>query len=75
MRSEASDIKTLLTQVVRRLDGAYAVCLTAEVALTGQNADRDVEIARCLRAGVSEVIAAELQRIKKAIARLEVPGP
>jgi hypothetical protein len=73
--SGADDTRTLLTQLVCRLESAYAVCVTAEVALTGQSADHDVEIARCLRTGVSETIATEVQRVRKAIARLEAPGP
>jgi hypothetical protein len=54
------DIVALLSALVHRLEGVYAGCVTAEVALTGQNADHDAEIARCLRAGVSETLAAEL---------------
>jgi len=74
MKSD-TNMRALLVQLVRRLEGVYAVCVTAETALAAQNADRDAEIARCLRAGVSETIAAELQRVRKTIARLEVPGP
>jgi len=70
-----TDYAALLSSLVRRLEDAYAVCVTAECALAAQNADHDAEIARCLRAGVSETIAAELQRIRKAIARSEAPGP
>jgi len=66
-----TDCAALLSALVRRLEDAYAVCVTAETALAAQNADHDAEIARCLRAGVSEVVAAELQRLRKAIARLE----
>jgi hypothetical protein len=75
MSAADDSTRALLTQLVRRLEGIYAVCVTAEVALTGQNADHDAEIARSLRAGVSEAIAAELQRVRKAIARLGAPGP
>ena len=70
-----TDHAALLSGLVRRLEDAYAVCVTVETALAAQNADHDAEIARCLRAGVSESIAAELQRIRKAIARSEPPGP
>jgi len=70
-----TDYAALLSGLVRGLEDAYAVCVTAETALAAQNADHDAEIARALRAGVSETIAAELQRVRKAIARLEAPGP
>jgi hypothetical protein len=65
----------LLAGVIRRLEGAYAVCTTAELALAAQNADHDAEIARSLRAGVSGIIAAELQRIRRAAARLDGKRP
>jgi len=70
-----ADIRALLVRLAQRLEDARAICTVAEVALTGQNADRDAEIARRLRAGVAETLAAELQRVRKAIARLEAPGP
>ena len=68
-----TDHAAVLTALAHRLDDVYAICVTAETALTAQNADRDTEIARCLRAGVSDVISAELRRIRKAIDRLEAP--
>jgi hypothetical protein len=45
-----TDYAALLSGLVRRLDNAYAVCVTAETALAAQNADHAAEIARCLRA-------------------------
>jgi hypothetical protein len=41
---------SLVSGLVRRLEDAYAVCVTAEFALVAQNADHAAEIARCLRA-------------------------
>lgn len=75
MRTPAgsAELIALLAGVARRLEDAYAVCVTAELALAAQNADQDTEIAHCLRAGVSEAIATELQRIRRAAARLERP--
>jgi hypothetical protein len=70
----SAELIALLAGVARRLEDAYAVCVTAELALAAQNADRDAEIARSLRAGVSEVIAAELHRIGQAAVRLDVKG-
>lgn len=70
-----TDPAALRSRLVRRLEDAYAVCVTVEVALVAQNADHDTEIVRCLRAGVSEVIAGELPRLRKAIDRLEAQGP
>jgi hypothetical protein len=71
----ATDIPTLLARLARMLEDVYAVSVTAETALLAQNADRDIEIARCLRVGVSEVVAVELLRIRKAIGRLAAQGP
>lgn len=70
-----TDLDTLLLRLARRLEDAYATCVAAEVALAAQNADHDAEIARSLRAGVSERIAVELQRVRKAIARSKAPAP
>jgi len=70
-----AELAALLLRLARRLEDAYAACVTAEVALTAQNADHDAEIARSLRASVSEPIAAELQRIRKAIARSKAQEP
>ena len=66
-------VAALLARLAHRLEDAYAACVTAEVALTAQNADHDAEIARSLRACVSEPIAAELQRVRRAIARSKAP--
>jgi hypothetical protein len=48
-----TDYAALLSGLVRRLEDAYAVCVTAQTALAAQNADQDAEIARCLRAARS----------------------
>ena len=67
-----ADLIAFLAGVSRRLQDAYAACVTAEIALSAQNADHDAEIARSLRAGVSEAIAAELQWLRRAARRLDV---
>jgi hypothetical protein len=56
-----TDYAALRSGLVRRLEDVYAVCVTAETALAAQNADHDAEIARALRAGVSEVVAADIE--------------
>jgi hypothetical protein len=70
-----AELTALLTEVARRLEDAYATCVTVEIALAAQNADHNAEIARCLHAGVAEPIAVELRRVRKAISRSKDPEP
>jgi hypothetical protein len=68
MTAPNSDVHSLRVGLARRLEDAYAVCVTAETALAAQNADYDAEIgpvpARCSKCGTrgAEVIAVSIRR-------------
>lgn len=47
-----------------RLRTVFGTVITAELALRGQGAERDVEIADCLRGGVSEPLADHIERLE-----------
>ena len=49
--------------VVARLRTVFGTAVTAELALRAQGAERDTEIADCLREGVSVPLAAQLERL------------
>ncbi len=52
-----------LQLLVARLRTVFGMAITAELALRAQGAERDVEIADCLRGGVSEPLAGEIERL------------
>ena len=54
-----------LNFVVARLRTVFGTAVTAELALRAQGAERDVEIADCLREGVSVPLAAQLERLSR----------
>ena len=54
-----------LNFVVARLRTVFGTAVTAELALRAQGAERDIEIADCLRDGVSVPLAAQLDRLSR----------
>ena len=52
-----------LNFAVARLRTVFGTAVTAELALRAQGAERDLEIADCLREGVSVPLAAQLERL------------
>jgi hypothetical protein len=60
-----------LRDIVLRLELIYSTCVTAQLALEGQNSEQDHDIARCLRLGVSESAATQLERIEAIIADVD----
>jgi hypothetical protein len=50
------ELNETLTMVVKRLQVMHAVAVTVERALRHQNCEQDVEIADCLRFGVSNPV-------------------
>jgi hypothetical protein len=46
------------------LDGAYASCVTAQLALNQQNADQDSDIALSLRLNVSEPVSRAAEALR-----------
>ena len=49
--------------LILRLRAMFGTAITAELALRQQGAERDVEIADCLRAGVSEPLAGAIEQL------------
>ena len=54
-----------LNFVVARLRTVFGTVVTAELALRAQAAERDIEIADCLREGVSAPLGAQLERLSR----------
>ncbi len=52
-----------LELLILRLRAMFGTAITAELALRQQGAERDVEIADCLRAGVSEPLAGAIDQL------------
>ena len=52
-----------LELLILRLRAMFGTAITAELALRQQGAERDVEIADCLRAGVSEPLARAIEQL------------
>ena len=52
-----------LELLILRLRAMFGTAITAELALRQQGAERDVEIADCLRAGVSEPLAGAIEQL------------
>lgn len=64
-----------LTTLTRRLRGIYGVALTAELALRGQGADQDAEIADCLRIGVCDPIDEQIHQLEALALALRADPP
>ena len=52
-----------LELLILRLRVVFGAAITAELALRQQGAERDVEIADCLRAGVSEPLVGSIEQL------------
>ena len=52
-----------LELLILRLRVVFGAAITAELALRQQGAERDVEIADCLRAGVSEPLSGAIEQL------------
>ena len=63
-RGRAADADSgFLELLIMRLRVVFGTAITAELALRQQGAERDVEIADCLRAGVSEPLAGAIEQL------------
>ena len=58
-----------LDLVVARLRVVFGTAVTAELALRAQGAERDLEIADCLREGVSVPLLAQMERLSRLAER------
>jgi hypothetical protein len=61
---------SIAREVPRFLRVAYSTCVTAEMALEGQNADRDRDILCALHTSVSEPLGREAEKLDALIAEL-----
>jgi len=59
-----------LQQIVLALGGVYSSCVTAQLALLGQNAEQDCEIMRTLRMTVAEPVSRQAERLEAVVRRL-----
>jgi hypothetical protein len=56
-----------ISLVISRLRAIYGTAVTAEFALRQQAAEQDPEIADCLRAGVCDPIADQIQALEEVV--------
>lgn len=61
---------TQLREVSRLLTAIYSTCVTAELALQGQNADRDRDILAMLRIHVSEPLSRQVEKLDSLVVEL-----
>lgn len=59
-----------LREVSRLLSVIYSTCVTAELALEGQGADRDRDILAMLRTHVSEPVSRQIERLDSIVVGL-----
>ncbi len=58
-----------LDLIVARLRVVFSTAVTAELALRAQGAERDLEIADCLREGVSVPLVVQMERLRRLAER------
>ena len=73
----ASDVMRDLVMVALRLKGIYGTALSVELALRKQDAEQDVDIAECLRAGVCNPIADQAESMRSIVEKFgaDLPEP
>ncbi len=59
-----------LREVSRLLTVIYSTCVTAELALQGQNADHDRDILAMLRIHVSEPVSRQVEKLESLVVEL-----
>src|SRR3984957_7256680 len=62
-----------LREIAHSLRGVYSSCITAELALQSQNADRDPEIRRALHMNVSSPVSHEADKLDALL--VDLPRP
>lgn len=70
-----TELSDRLLEKARVLQVVYATCVTVEAALLYQDAECDVEIARCLRIHVTEVVARQAEELLRLARRLGAAQP
>ena len=70
LRHSSAQLISQLREVSRVLSVIYSCCVTAELALEGQNADRDRDILTALRMQVSEPVSRQVERLDLLVVQL-----
>jgi hypothetical protein len=70
LRHSSAQLISQLREVSRLLSVIYSSCVTAELALEGQNADRDRDILTALRMHVSEPVSRQVERLDLLVVEL-----
>ena len=70
LRRSNAQLISQLREVSRLLSVIYSSCVTAELALEGQNADRDRDILTALRMHVSEPVSRQVEKLDLLVAEL-----
>jgi hypothetical protein len=70
VRHSSAQLISQLREVSRLLGVIYSCCVTAELALEGQNADRDRDILTALRMHVSEPVSRQVERLDSLVVEL-----
>jgi hypothetical protein len=59
-----------LREISRLLSVIYSTCVTAELALEGQSADRDRDILAMMRTHVSEPVSRQIEKLDSIVVEL-----
>jgi hypothetical protein len=70
LRHSSAQLISQLREVSRLLNVIYSCCVTAELALEGQNADRDRDILAALRMHVSAPVSRQVERLDLLVVEL-----
>ena len=70
VRRSSAQLISQLREVSRLLGVIYSCCVTAELALEGQNADRDRDILTALRMQVSEPVSRQVEKLDLLVVEL-----
>jgi hypothetical protein len=70
LRHSSDQLISQLREVSRLLSIVYSSCVTAELALEGQNADRDRDILTALRMHVSEPVSRQVEKLDLLVVEL-----
>jgi hypothetical protein len=69
-RHSSAQLISQLREVSRVLSVIYSSCVTAQLALEGQNADRDRDILTVLRMHVSEPVSRQVEKLDLLVVEL-----
>lgn len=70
LRTSNAALIPQLQAIARLLRGVYSSCITAELALQAQNADRDPDIRWALRTNVSDPVSRQVDRLNALLVDL-----